>query len=158
MQVTVPQFIDVESKIIGPISARQFIILIVGFFLEYLLYTFGATTTLLIGTPLILGPTLLLAFVKINGQLFHLFLLNFFITIKRPKLRLWEKEGEITADIHSPVSVQRYIPKPMPRRSRLRELSLIVDTGGAYAVEQKEISRFHPQKKVQTTHDNDRSQ
>ena len=30
-QFTVPQFIDVEDKVIGPITVRQFIIMLAGF-------------------------------------------------------------------------------------------------------------------------------
>ena len=43
-QFTVPQFIDVEDKIIGPITTRQFVIMLAGFTLigiSYKLFDFS---------------------------------------------------------------------------------------------------------------------
>ena len=37
-QFTVPQFIDVEDKIIGPITVRQFIIMLSGFIIVAVFY------------------------------------------------------------------------------------------------------------------------
>lgn len=136
-QFVVPQFIDVEDKVLGPITVRQFIILLVVaifLFIFYKLMTF--VYFLLFGLPLF-AMGVVLAFVKINGQPFHYFLLNLAQTIRRPKLRIWNKE--LTLD-----EVRQYLkvkevkvvmPKPVKEpltATRLSELSLIVNTGGVY--------------------------
>jgi len=135
-QFTVPQFIDVEDKIIGPITVRQFIILIVaGFFLflEYKLSDFAFF--LFIGVPTLL-IFIVLAFVKINGMPFHYFILNVIQTLKKPMIRIWARSEEIYASI-SKTDKEKIVVTPSSHkaqatRSRLSELSLVVDTGGAY--------------------------
>ena len=136
-QFVVPQFIDVEDKILGPITTRQFIILlavgiiIFGFYkLMTFVYFIGfGLTTFAIG--------FVLAFIKINGQPFHYFLLNLFQTVRRPKLRVWNKE--LTLDevkrFLKVEEVKVIVPRPIKEPllpTRLSELSLIVNTGGVY--------------------------
>ncbi len=133
----VPQFIDVEDKIIGPLTTRQFLILLVtGLvgFLEYKLADFGLFLLTGLVTLSIGG---IFAFFKVNGMPVHYFLLNFLQTSRRPKVRVWQKdirESELKLAIHPPVTVVKppLVHKPPPARSRLQELSLEVDTGGAF--------------------------
>jgi len=136
-QFVVPQFIDVEDKIIGPITTRQFIILLVVaiiLFIFYKLMTF--IYFLVFGIP-IFGMGVTLAFVKINGQPFHYFLLNLLQTMRRPWLRVWNKELT-TAEVRrylKPVEIKVMVPRPVKEplaATKLSELSLIVNTGGVY--------------------------
>lgn len=137
MQFVVPQFIEVESKIIGPISARQFVIMLAGAGLIFLLYKFAPFWLLIVGGFLVLGLVILFGFAKVNSQPFHWFFLNLVQTFRRPRLRLWfrdeftfkekapgkeKEEAEVIAKVKVPVS-----------NSRLAEMALMVDTGGAYA-------------------------
>jgi len=136
-QFVIPQFIDVEDKIIGPITTRQFIILLavtIILFIAYKLLTF--LYFLAFGIP-VFGLGVVIAFIKVNGQPFHFFLLNLIQTTRRPKLRVWNKES--TAD-----ELRQYLkkeevkiipPRPVKERmvaTKLSELSLIVNTGGVY--------------------------
>src|SRR3989338_3060063 len=90
-QFTVPQFIDAEDKILGPVTARQFVILMVVALVDVLLYKLlSFVMFLLIGVPLVVVGGII-AFVKINGQPFHFFILNLIQTFKRPSLRGWDK-------------------------------------------------------------------
>lgn len=137
MRYVVPQFIDVEDKIIGPLTVRQFFIMMgVTFvmFIEYKLSDFGLFLAVGIPTFVIGG---IFAFFRVNGQPFHFFLLNLIQTFRRPGLRSWNKEltdSELLEIIRMPP------PKPAPKRIRkealaatkLTELSLIVNTGGLY--------------------------
>ena len=67
---------------------------------------------------------------------FHYFILNFIQTIKRPNLRIWN--NHYGKDIQTDNTKKDMInKKPIVRKqsysaSRLAELSLIVDTSGAY--------------------------
>jgi hypothetical protein len=136
----VPQFIEVEAKIIGPITARQFIIMMVDFLfifiefslLERILFIPVGLLTLVMGG--------VLAFVKINGMPFHFFLLNIIQTLKKPSLRVWDKrltDAEVRQYIKKEeVKAAPVEPKKEPlTTSRLSELSLVVNTGGLYKPE-----------------------
>lgn len=135
-QFTVPQFIDVEAKIIGPITTRQFIIMLGGVVVGAISYKFSDFSLFLTVSVIILILIGLFGFAKINGRPFHFFILNFIQTLKRAKLRVWNntltgktKEDEET--VKSPTAIILTTAKPYTT-SRLAELSLMVDTGGAY--------------------------
>ncbi len=133
-QFVVPQFIDVENKIIGPITVRQFVVFLFGFmvmFIEFKLFQFWIAAVLAVVTFAVTG---LFAFAKINGRPFHYFLLSLLQTLQRPGLLIWNKGGmkeRIAPQEKEPV--KEILPmKRAVNASRLTELSLLVDTGGAY--------------------------
>ncbi len=141
-QFVVPQFIDVEPKIIGPITARQFAILLGILLAEFILYrlVLNLAALLLIGLP-ILGTGIVFAFVKVNGQPFHYMMLNVVQTFRKPRLRVWDKTMTL-ADVKARQVTEIILPPPeLPKkksleRSRLSELSLIANTGGVYTPEE----------------------
>ena len=134
-QFTVPQFIDVESKIIGPLTVRQFMLMLGAAVVIGLSYKLADFTLFLLITVFSLIITALFAFVKINGRAFHLFVLNAVQTWRRPGLRVWnnrlmapEKEANyLVAKEEAPIAAPRTYKK-----SRLAELALVVDTKGRY--------------------------
>jgi hypothetical protein len=140
-QFVVPQFIDVEDKILGPITTRQFSIMMVTGLVGFIVFKLASFPVMLaINLPLI-GAAIVLAFVRINGQPFHFFLLNFVQTIKRPAVRIWNKEltdAEIIAlsKVEPPPPPPPKIYKEAPTTSRLSELALQVNTGGVYNPEE----------------------
>jgi hypothetical protein len=141
-QYTVPQFIDIEDKIIGPITVRQFLIMLFDGLLIALIYRL-ADFSLFVILGLIFGTMgVVLAFVKINGQPFHYFLLNLLQTSLRPALRVWDKsltfnEAKMLIEL-PPAPPEKAAPvKERATASKLSELSLVVNTGGAYKPEEK---------------------
>jgi hypothetical protein len=139
-QFVVPQFIDVEDKIFGPITARQFVILLVSGLLIVLAYKLADFALFVFILVILGGGSLIVAFVKINGQPFHYVILNIIQTLRRPSLRIWNKVCD-TADLkrlreEAKVVVPEAV-KLVPRLSysRLRDLSLTVNTGGYYQSE-----------------------
>lgn len=136
-QFVVPQFIDVEDKIIGPITVRQFLIMLVGGIVIFLSYRFGDTAIFITTALFVGGLTLIFSFLKVNGQTFHYFLLNIFETMRKPSLRIWRKfysKAELeylrTAGMDDePVIAAQ---KPVAKRSHIRNLALVVNTGGFY--------------------------
>lgn len=136
-QFTVPQFIDVEAKIIGPITARQFIIILSGVIvgaISYKLFDFSLFITVVIFSFIMIG---LFGFAKINGRPFYLFILNLIQTMKKKKLRVWNNASDMNKykDEKESIKVEiKNLEQPVRRytASRLTELSLIVDTGGSY--------------------------
>ncbi|MFA5106741.1 MAG: PrgI family protein [Patescibacteria group bacterium] len=146
LQFTVPQFIDVEDKIFGPISVRQFVIILIGIGVVVMLYFVLTFTLFILAAPLACGVIAIFAFFKINGQHFHLFLLNVATTFRRPRIKLWHKHLD-DDEIQEEKAKEKVgsegggPPKVTPTKSRLRELSLIVDTGGAYGEESWQVTR-----------------
>ncbi len=130
----VPQFIDAEDKIWGPITVRQFVIVLVGalfIFISYKLSDFGL---FLLETIIILALVVLFAFYRVNGAPFHLFALNIVQTFKKPPLRVWLKQYiELKEEELKEEEEDELPPKKtfLPSK-KLSELSLIIDTGGVY--------------------------
>lgn len=138
-QFLVPQFIDVENKILGPITVRQFVIMVVTIGLIFIFYKTLDFSAFLFATIMLLVISSAFAFLKINGTFFHFFILNVIQTTLRPALRVWEKEvrdsklisKEETTEVDMPVQLARKTTKAVTT-SRLNELSLVVNTGGYY--------------------------
>lgn len=134
-QFTVPQFIDVESKIIGPITVRQFIIFLIGGIIIAISYRLFDFTLFIAISVIVTLLAIIFAFIKINGQAFHLFFLSLTQTLKRPKIRTWNNRLTPLEDIPEYKTVVPVAAPPAPKMfkaSRLAELALIVDTKGKY--------------------------
>lgn len=150
-QFIVPQFIDVETKIIGPISARQFIIILVAGIISFILYKLMTFFTFVIGCSIVLGFAAALAFAKINGQMFHIFMLNLAQTLKKPRLRVWNKSeaSEIIRE-EKKAGMRVLAQKKIVSSSHLAEVSLLTSTGGIYQ-EPKEVEASIKLKSIKRT-------
>lgn len=137
-QFIVPQFIDVEDKVIGPISVRQFIIMLSGAGLlvgtYQLLYRLANQPTAFFITAFgIIAGIVLFAAVKVNGRPFHIFLLNVLQSLKNPRMRLWNNQiGERLHYRREPPPAPPLPSKQPLTQTKLAQLALLVDTGGAY--------------------------
>ncbi len=140
----VPQFIDNEDKILGPITVRQFLIMLAAALILFIEFKLLATVYFVLLGLVTAGIAGVFAFVKINGQPFHLFFLNALQTTIRPGLRVWNKslnDGELRLLMR-----QAAPPPPVvvpgrrrPTSSHLRDLTLVVNTGGVYRPEDDEL-------------------
>lgn len=143
-QFVVPQFIDSEASIIGPVTVRQFLILIVTTLICAIFYMLADFTLFLILASPVAIIGLVIAFVKINGQNFHFFILNMLQTWRKPRLRVWQRQLS-EDDLRRFVKIKPPEPKAAFERkhfvnsSRLNELSLIVNTGGTYRPEADDV-------------------
>jgi len=135
-QFVVPQFIDVEDKIFGPITTRQFLILLAAGLLVFVAYKL-ADFALFVTIFVVLGAlALIFAFVKINGQTFHYFLLNLLQTLCKPSLRVWQKklsddELNFLRKLNTKAPVEKVARKEI-KSEHIRDLALLVNTGGFY--------------------------
>lgn len=94
MRFQVPQNIDLEDKLVGPLTMWQFVYLLVGGSLTYLVWKyFPLWIFWLFGLPLAL-LTLAISFVKIQDQPFGHFLSWLIFYLIKPKTRLWQKKNE----------------------------------------------------------------
>ena len=135
-QFLVPQFIDVEDKIIGPVTTRQFVIVLAALLLSFVCYRVFSFVYFVVLAIFIIGIAATLAFARVNGRPVHFFLLNFLQTFKRPKIRVWNKEAYVrdVQEVKSQIVEKQKAKstKPSITGSRLRDISLIVNTGGIY--------------------------
>ena len=130
MQFQVPQFIEVEDKIFGPLTFKQFIYVAGGAGAAYLLWR---VLPLFLAAPLIAGIggfAAALAFFQWNGRPFILGIENSFYYFLRTKLYLWSNEQKPKKTkferTTSPVPAgEVYIPKLSD--SKLHELSWSLD-------------------------------
>lgn len=136
-QFVVPQFIDVEDKIFGPITTRQFLILLFAGGTIFLSFKYFDLALFGIITFFVGGLALVFAFYKPNGQLFHYFLLNIIQTNRKPKLRIWKKdyqkdELEYLRKLGTEEKMEIVQSKKEVRRAHIKNLALVVNTGGYY--------------------------
>jgi hypothetical protein len=98
MQYKVPQDVQREDQIIGPLTLRQLIIVAVGGGMAYMIYVqLSLNHYIEIWLPpvfIISALTVALAFLKIHGLPFHQFLMHFIEYKFLPKKRIWiQKTG-----------------------------------------------------------------
>ena len=143
-QYVVPQFLTVEPKIIGPITMRQFVILLGTALLIAINFKL---LTLWYSIPLSLfefGLAALFAFYKVNGLPFQYFVLNYLQNLKRPNVRVsskeyTKKELKVFMSMKAPELPEAALARVRPTESRLAKLSLIVNTGGAFSPDDQKV-------------------
>ena len=92
MQFVIPQFIDVEDKIIGPITLRQFLFLLgVALFLFFLWYLFKLWFVVVIGAPVVL-LAIALVMGKVDGRPLSGFLKAWLNYQVNPRFYIWKKK------------------------------------------------------------------
>ena len=94
MRFEVPQFIDVEDKIVGPFTWRQFVYIAggIGILVTLWLVLESFFLFILIGLP-IGALAASLAFQRVNNRPFSVFLESFFSYLTKDKVYLWKKNA-----------------------------------------------------------------
>jgi len=126
MQFQVPQFIDVEDKIFGPFTVKQFIYLAGSVGIIFVLNSFlPFIFAVLIGGPVIaLG--LALAFYKVNNRPFINVVESAFRYTLGSQLYIWKKEQKkVTKKKETEESSDVFVPKLSD--SKLKDLAWSLD-------------------------------
>ncbi len=92
MQFKVPQFIDMEDKVFGNLSFKQFVYLAGGGGLAYVALRVLPVYIAILVVPALVGLALALTFVKINGKPFSHALESYVRYHSKSKLYLWKKQ------------------------------------------------------------------
>ncbi len=93
MQFVVPQFIEKEAKIAGPLTFKQFIVLgTAGAVCIFVFFVFPLWLFIIIAIVL-LGGAVSLSFIKINKVSLPIFIKNFFAFLFKPRVYLWKKKS-----------------------------------------------------------------
>ena len=127
MKYQVPQFIEIEDKIIGPFTIKQFVYIVGGAGLSFIFYTYLPIYLSIILIAGIMGLSLALAFYKINNKPFVDFLEAAFLYYMKGNLYLWKKEEKkIEAKKRESVEpAQVFVPRLSD--SKLKDLSWSLD-------------------------------
>lgn len=131
MQYQVPQFIDIEDKIIGPFTLKQFGYVAGGAFAVGMLYFFFKLwVVIFFGVP-IMALAVALAFVKVNNRPFIFFVKSFVMFNIKPQLYLWQKVRETpkAAPKAAPAAAQPIAVEERLSAEKLRELAASLDVG-----------------------------
>ncbi len=129
MQYHVPQFLEVEDKIFGQLTFKQFLYILGGAGISYLAYTY---LNIFIAIPVILAAiafSIALTFIKINNKPFIFVVGAFLQYMLSPRLYIWKKipkkiESKENTD-RNKGSVSVYIP-PLSE-SNLKDLAWSLD-------------------------------
>lgn len=139
MRFQIPQFIDVEDKIFGPFTLKQFIYLTGGASAALIATNFlGIFLGLLVSSPIILLSAAL-AFYKINNRPFIHTLESAFKYMTKDKLYIWNKvEKDKSAD-NEEASGKKFSALVVPSlsKSKLRDMNWELD------VKKKEDEAIH---------------
>lgn len=128
MRYQVPQFIEFESKIIGPFSIRQFSYMLGGTGGTYLIYrALGIFPGILLIAPLLI-VSFCLAFVTWNGRKFIDVTASAFAYAFGAKLYIWKKiDKPVTAEEAQKTSVADAFVAPSLSQSKLKDLAWSLD-------------------------------
>ena len=128
MRYEVPQFIDIEDKVFGPLTIRQFLYLTGGAGLAYLFWvSFPSFIAVLLIIPVV-ALALALAFYQVNSRPFVQVIENGVQYFFSNKLYLWKKEPKRIARETAETTAKNepsYIPKLS--ESKLRDIAWGLD-------------------------------
>lgn len=132
MRFQVPQFIEVEDKIFGPLTLKQFIYLAGGGGLSFVVYVFlGSVTLSIVPIILIMAISGALAFYKINNKPFVTVVEAAFKYYLGSKLYIWRKadkqKPQTTAAEVKDAKNYASIMVPKISDSKLKDLSWSLD-------------------------------
>jgi hypothetical protein len=126
-QFQVPQFIDVEDKIFGPLTIKQGIYLIGGLGLITLLYLLNLPRIIFLFLAAIVGGFFgALAFLTINGQPFVVVLNNAINHVTHPRLYIWKRDQK-KIDHQKVIEGANTTHIPRLTESKLKDLSWSLD-------------------------------
>lgn len=136
MEFSVPQFIEMETKIVGPLTWRQFIFVgTAGVIIFFLYFILKQRFILYIIIALILGVSAIgFAFLKVGGRPLPNVLINFVIFNVSSKIYTWKRKQIEPRLVYKKEKVRAEKEKKEPaallkitKQSRLKELSTQIE-------------------------------
>lgn len=127
MKYQVPQFLEVEDKIFGPFTLKQFLYAGAGIALGFVLWsTFPRFLAILVGVPIV-ALFFGLAFWKINDRPLVVAIENMFKYLFAPKLYLWKKREKQPEKQAAEIINYAKLNVPKLSNSKLKDLSWGLD-------------------------------
>ena len=133
MQYYIPQFIESESKVIGPLSIKQFF-LIAGpiTFIVILYFIFKNLLVVFLIGIVIIGGGVMLALFKFQGQDLVAVLSHGIMYLLKPKQYIWTKRGQEKMNLKEVEKIiekkEEAVPVQRTTESRLKKISWEIQT------------------------------
>ena len=127
MQFKVPQFIDIEDKIFGPLTFKEFVYLVGGGALCYVLYQILPFIVALFVILPVAALSLALAFYKVNGKPFIHMLEASIRYLFQSKLYLWKKEYKKEEKTKTAVPAKPLTADPRLSQGKLKDIAWSLD-------------------------------
>lgn len=127
MNFQVPQFIEIEDKIFGPFTFKQFVYLAGGAgaaFIEWVYLPKFMAIFFILPT---IGLALALAFYKVNNRPFILVLESALRYVAGHKLYIWQKQDPLLEPTNSQPQPTNKFTIPKLSKSQLKDLSWSLD-------------------------------
>jgi hypothetical protein len=93
MNFTIPQFIEMESKVVGPLTFKQFVFVAIGASLSFVIYFSLGKASMPLALALIvmiMGTASAFAFVKIDGIDLIMVMKHYALFMTMPRIFLWQ--------------------------------------------------------------------
>lgn len=132
MQFTVPQFIEHEAKIVGPLTFKQFTYVGFAAAICFVLYFLAPFSIFLLGVLVLGGGALALAFVKVGGRSLPTIVANVFRYSVGQKGYIWKKKEEQKL-------VYKIESKPITQKAKEKEKFVLKIEG------QSQLKKLHTQ-------------
>lgn len=111
MQFPVPQFTDVEDRIVAGLSFKQFGIIFAAGVLVFVVYTLSKNIFITVVAGVFIGlPALALTFGKLNGRPLYSSAGNFVRFMFGPKLFVFHKQAQTQVENKEPVKIVEQAP------------------------------------------------
>ena len=132
MRFTVPQFIEHEAKIVGPLTFKQFIFIGMAGAVGFILYFTVPFYIFLIACLILGGGAVALAFLKIGGRDLPTVLGNSLKFLISPKMYIWRKK-ETPVKVFKKEEIKKEVPEEglplkIAEKSQLKKLRTQIET------------------------------
>ncbi|TSC84540.1 MAG: Uncharacterized protein G01um101417_205 [Parcubacteria group bacterium Gr01-1014_17] len=128
MKYQTPQFIDIEDRLFGPLTVKQFVYLVGGAGLSFIAYRFLTFFIAILVIAPVVALSLALAFWKINGKPFVFVLESAIRYYFSEKLYLWRKIPKVASSAtHREGERATTLEFPKLTEGKLRDLTWTLD-------------------------------
>lgn len=131
MRFTVPQFIEMEAKIVGPLTFKQFGFFAVAGMIAFMLYSIAPFEIFLFVGAILMAGAAALSFLKVDGISFTNVLINALKFNSSPKMYIWKKREIPIKIIKKEVELIKTTeenPLKTSRESQIKKLQTFVET------------------------------
>jgi len=131
MRFTIPQFIEHEAKIVGPLTFKQIIFIGTAGVVCFVLYFLVPFSVFLVACLILGSGGIALAFLKIGGRSLPLTLVNFLKFSAMPKIYIWKKREQPGIKVYKkkiesgatlPAENEQELPLKIGGESQLKKL------------------------------------
>lgn len=134
MQFQIPQFTEIEDKVIGPLTIKQFLYLLAGVLVIFILFkTLNFFVFIILAIP-VAAISFALAFIRINQQPLASTMKNFFRFVKKPDFYIWKKPEPQKTKEEKPL-LEIIKKEPINRKEKLIHREKLQEIGWRIEVE-----------------------